>query len=330
VFKNAVTRASGKLIFGGDVYLANSVSTPPAVTYSLTFSNVDDLILNKGSTIYLGETPILTSAVGAILKPAVSTALITGIKPTSTTPNAAAIAASKTLTLTGVLDIIDGSLEVVGGEDDADKGIFALGNGTTTGSVKTEKSSKTNGTLSIAKGATVSLTYGTAASKITIGHTEIASPSGTKPATLTASGGAVTLGDNAIVGSGATLIAANNPVFTLDDNTNGGANLNITGVNLDLAAGNLVINGNTVAQTVSLVDQAKITLNKPETSAANARTKIGGGGTISENAERIGMSDGKNAKIVSLGHTTGGDVVITGIGAGGSNVTLNRSTAFVD
>jgi hypothetical protein len=331
-FKEDVTRTSGQLTFGGDVYLSNGKS--------LVLTDDKDLILSKGSTIYVGETPVLTTAVGAALTPIADTTLTGGPKPTSATPNAAAIAASKTLTLSsGGLTITDGSLEVVGGEDDADKGIFAIGTGTVDGdaSVATKKTSTTNGTLSIAKGGTLSLAYYGGDTKITIGNTVIAPPNGTKAATLSASGGAVTLGDNLITGSGATLIAANSPSFTVDD-ANGGANLNITGVNLNLAAGSLVIKGNnTVEQTVSLVDQAKITLNNLETSAANTRTKIKGGASadtgtavISENAEKIGATDGKNAKIVSLGHTTGGDVVITGAKTSGADITLNKSSAFID
>jgi hypothetical protein len=253
VFKGDVARTAGTVWFGGDVTLYNGKTITLTTDGTVTLAAGKKIIVGGGAVSGgSGETvplaPVLEAAADTLLTPATG-AILTAGAVYGSSASEAEIAAAKSVSLgTAALAITSGTLRVAAGATLDVNGVTL----STTGIA---------GRLSLADGATVQLTgadskidFGTVASEATVaGNT-------TNVTFLTASGAAVTLGDDTISGAGATLapgIAASGSVDAVIT-TADGKNLTLDGVTLDLSvSGKVTVNA---TGSLTLVNQGTLYL----------------------------------------------------------------------
>ena len=346
----------------GNVTLKNSdfpgIAAGTYKTISLTNAT---LTLGAGKTISIGGgkysgtgatvplTPVLTAgSEGVTVTAGATPAVLTAAPPLSTSgstnEDAAKRNANNKLTLSNAgIEITTGSLEV------APEATFEISDATVTTKLGTATDIDI-GFLSIADGGKISLTETATAGSptIDIGDT-LLSYATVGTASLAASGGSVTLGNNTLEGAKAASLAVtgNDVAIGLDSGAAvvGGKSLTLKGLTLDLASrGNLGI-GYDAARVVNkliLTDGATLKLSNPtegstavDPDPATGLSKIG---TLSgANVVRGGISGdsvlqilsnnaSKTPKALTLAHDgSGSSVNITGTGGA---VVLNKSSTF--
>jgi hypothetical protein len=333
VFKEGLNTTGGTV--DGVLYLYGNVSLNNEEKITLGAPKV---YLDAGKTVKVGGGKYTNTGGGVIPLADVLTAGPKGVTlaPTATAVLTAGAAISETatdekknlekkLTLgTEGIEIFNGTLEVAQG------GILAIDKVTLKTHIDSEKAEI--GYLSVADGGTINL-IASDASKLVIGETTIAW--GTNDATLTASGGAVSLGNNTIGSAEAATLAVtkNDAAFTIDDGsgTAGGKILTVSRVNLDLGRGSLTIKEDTAPNRLILENSAKLTLNTGDGGTlAKPRSKIAG---LSITGDFIATptaasAESTNPKVLSLAHGGGAAVNVTGLTSG--DTTLNRASVFTN
>jgi hypothetical protein len=326
-FQDEVTRTSGNLILGGNVYLKEGKG--------ITLTGVQTLTLTEGAVVHRGTDPVLEAVADTTLTP-ITLAKLAAEPIPGTLPNTPEeIAALKKITLSAAgLAVTSGNLQV------ADGGRFEVNavKLSTTGSA---------GTLSLADGGTIALTV--AGSVIGFGATDTVTATVVNDITITgaasvttlkASGGVVTLGNSAIRGSAAdaALILGGSASADIKIALAAGARtLNLDRVTLDLKdSGSLTLpEVSGAANIVSLTNKAKLLLNVGTTGAENENGFINGTKTgIISGGDRIaiGATDQNGALVHSIAHDAGAPVLITGrnAAAGTNHVVITKAATFAN
>jgi hypothetical protein len=253
VFKGNVTRTAGDVYFGGDVTLYNGKTLTLTTTGTVNLAAGKQIIVGGGAISgadgTVPFTPVLEAVTTTALTP-VTGAVLTAGAAYGSTATEVELAAAKSIDLgTASLAITTGDLRVAAGST---LGITA----------KTLSTTGLAGRLSLADGATVTLSnsadskidFGTVASEATVAG------NATNPVSLTASGAAVTLGNDTISGAGATLALGVGTGGSVDAviTTGAGKNLTLDGAVLDLSgSGKVTV---VAAGSLTLVNQGTIFL----------------------------------------------------------------------